>query len=263
VDNYLGFEQGILGPDLVDKMRQHAERFGARIVNEVVVDVTADGPMKTVLTDAGRYTAPIVIVAAGASHRKLDVPGEKELAGAGVSYCATCDGAFYRDKRLVVVGGGDAALTEGVFLTRYASQIKLVHRRQGFRAQAVHVEEARRQDKIEFILDTVVREIHGEKKVQAVTLENVKTGERWQSECDGVFVFIGHDPNTRFLKTLLPQYAGGVVPTDMNMETDIRGLYAVGDVRKGSYMQVATAVADGVVAAMHAEKRIKTLAAPR
>jgi len=261
VDNYLGFEGGILGPDLVEKMKAHAEHFGASIVSEGAEDVTKDGPMKTVHTSAGRHVAPIVVVASGASHRKLGVDGEDRLAGAGVSYCATCDGAFFRDKRLVVVGGGDAALTEMMFLTRFAAEIKLVHRRQGFRAQAVHVKEAREHPKIEFVLDTVVKEVQGEKRVEGVALENVKTGEQGRIDCDGVFVFIGHEPNTAYLKTLLPQHAGKIVATDMNMETEVKGLYAVGDVRQGSYRQAATAVSDGVVAAMHAEKRIQMLRA--
>ena len=260
VDNYLGFPDGISGPDLAERMKQHAEKFGAGMRSEEVRDIRADGPIKAVVTDAGEYRAPIVIVATGASHRKLGVSGEKELAGAGVSYCATCDGMFYRGKRLVVIGGGDAALTEAVFLTRFASEIKLVHRRQEFRAGAISIEEARRTGKIEFVLDTVVTGIVGDGRVQGVTTRNVRTGEEGRLDCDGVFVFVGHEPNTGFLKTLLPRYAGRVIPTDMNMETDVKGLYAVGDVRMGSYRQVATAVADGVVAAMHAERRIKTLA---
>ena len=259
VDNYLGFDEGIMGPDLVEKMKAHAERFGAVIRSEDVTDITAESPLKTVLTDSGQYTAPIVIVASGATHRKLGVPGEKKLSGAGVSYCATCDGPFFRDKRLVVVGGGDAAMTEGIFLTRFASEIKLIHRRQGFRAQAIHIEELRNHEKVEFLLDTVVTEVYGDKSVEGVTIKNVQTGDGRRLECDGVFVFVGHDPNTGFLKTLLPEHAGGVIPTDMNMETDVRGLYAVGDVRKGSYRQISTAVSDATVAAMHAEKRIKTL----
>jgi len=259
VDNYLGFEEGILGPDLVEKMVEHARRFGADIASGEVEDIAADGAMKRVVTDAGERAAPIVIVASGASHRKLDVPGEARLAGAGVSYCATCDGAFFKGKRLVVVGGGDAAMTEGVFLTRYASHITLIHRRQGFRAQTVHVEALRSDPKVEFVLDTVVTEVLGESKVEGVGVRNTQTGKERRLECDGVFVLIGHDPNTAFLKTLLPEHAGGVIPTDMNMETDVKGLYAVGDVRKGSYRQVATATSDGVVAAMHAERRIETL----
>jgi len=260
VDNYLGFVEGITGPDLSEKMKAHAERFDAQIRTEEARDIIMDGPVKTVVTDAGRYNAPIVIVASGASHRKLGVPGEQELSGKGVSYCATCDGMFFRDKRVVVVGGGDAAMTESVFLTRFVAEVKLVHRRQGFRARALNVQEARRSDKIEFVLDTVVTEIFGDGKVEGVRIRNVQTGREGEIQCDGVFVCIGHEPNTAFLKTVLPRYAGEVIPTDMNMETEVKGIYAVGDVRKGSYRQVATAVADGVVAAMHAEKRIKTLA---
>ncbi len=259
VDNYLGFADGITGPELSERMEEHAGRFGAELRREQVLDITADGALKRVITDSGEYGAPIVIVASGASHRKLGVPGEKELSGRGVSYCATCDGMFFRDKKVVVVGGGDAAMTDCIFLTRFASQIKLVHRRQGFRARAVHVEEARNHEKIGFVLDTVVTEVYGHGKVEGVRIRNVKTDEEGRLDCDGVFVLIGQEPNTAFLKTLLPHYAGHVVPTDMNMETEVKGLYAVGDVRKGSYRQVATAVSDGVVAAMHAERRIKTL----
>jgi len=259
VDNYLGFADGVTGVELSDRMKAHAERFGAEIRLEEAVDIKVDGPIKIVVTNAGEHGAPIVIVASGASHRKLGVPGEKELAGKGVSYCATCDGMFFRGKKLVVVGGGDAALTEGVFLTRFASEVKLVHRRQGFRARARNVAEARANRKIEFVLDTIITEIQGDAKVEGVKVRNTKTGAEGRLECDGVFVFIGHEPNTGFLKTLLPQHAGDVIPTDMNMETDIQGLYAVGDVRKGSYRQLATAVADGVVAAMHAERRIRML----
>jgi len=262
VDNYLGFAEGVAGAELSEKMKVHAGRFGAEIRYEEALDIRADGPTKTVLTNVGEHRAPIVIAASGASARKLGVPGERELAGRGVSYCATCDGMFFRGKSLVVVGGGDAALTEGVFLTRFATQVRLVHRRQGFRARAHNVAEARANKKIEFVLDTVLTQIYGDDRVEGVGIRNTRTGAEGRLDCDGVFIFVGHDPNTAFLKTLLPQYAGGVIPTDMNMETDVKGLYAVGDVRNGSYRQLATAVADGVVAAMHAERRIKTLVGP-
>lgn len=261
VDNYPGFPEGIAGPDLVERMKAHAEKFGVEVVSGAVKDVVAEGPLKRVQAESGEYVAPIVIIASGADHRKLGVPGEKELAGRGVSYCATCDGPFFRDKRLVVVGGGDAAITEGVFLTRFASEVKLIHRRQGFRARAVHVQEARENGKIEFVLDTIVTGIHGESKVAGVTTRDVKTGEESRLDCDGVFIFIGHDPNTQYLKNLLPDCAGGVIPVDYNMETDVKGVYAVGDVRKGSYRQVGTAIGEAITAAMHAETRIRELTA--
>ena len=259
VDNYPGFPEGITGPDLVEQMQAHAERFGTEIVYEEVQDIQLEGPLKRVSTSKNEYVAPIVILASGADHRKLGVPGEKELGGKGVSYCATCDGAFFVDKKLVVVGGGDAATTESVFLTRFASEIKLVHRRQGFRARAVHLENARNHEKIDFILDTIVTEIHGDEKVKGVTLKNVKTEETRYIECDGVFILIGAEPNTEYLQNVLPDYAGTVIPVDFNMETDIPGLYAVGDVRKGSYRQVGTGIGEAITAAMHSEERIKTL----
>jgi thioredoxin reductase (NADPH) len=189
------------------------------------------------------------------------VPGEQELAGRGVSYCATCDGPFFRDKRLVVVGGGDAALTEGAFLTRFASNIKLVHRREEFRAQASYIDEAKGNPKIEFVLNSVVAEIRGEHMVQSALVRNLKADETSEIECDGVFIFIGQDVNTQFLNKVLPDHAGGVIPVDMNMETQVKGLYAVGDVRVGSYRQVGTAIGDAITAAMHAEKRMKELLA--
>ncbi|MFO7956165.1 MAG: thioredoxin-disulfide reductase [Candidatus Brocadiia bacterium] len=262
VDNYPGFPEGITGADLVEQMVEHVEKFDVTIDQSGARDVQlVDGNLKRVITDDGELLAPIVIVASGATHRKLDVPGEQRLSGHGVSYCATCDGPFFRDKKLVVVGGGDSATTEGVFLTRFASEVKLIHRRQGFRATPAHVQEAEENDKIEFILDTVVTEIDGDDKVEGVTTENVKTGETRRIDCDGVFIFIGHEPNTGFLKSVLPDFAGDVIPVDYNMETDIPGLYAAGDVRKGSYRQVGTAIGEGITAAMHAEDRIKQLRA--
>jgi len=259
VDNYPGFPDGVSGPELIDRMVAHAQKFDVEVVNSAADDVRLDGPMKQVQVGEDRYVAPIVIVASGAYHRRLGVPGESELSGRGVSYCATCDGPFFRDKKVVVVGGGDAALTEGVFLTRFASSVSLVHRRQGFRGRPAHVQEARANEKMEFVLDTVVTEVLGRERVEGVRLRNVKTDEESTFECDGVFVLIGHDPNTGYLKNVLPDCAGDVIPVDYNMETDVKGLYAIGDVRKGSYRQVGTAVGEGITAAMHAEQRIKDL----
>jgi thioredoxin reductase (NADPH) len=259
VDNYPGFPEGISGVELAERMKEHVGKFDVAFRTDEVQDIRAENGLKRIVTPEGDILAPIVIVASGASHRKLGVHGEQELAGRGVSYCATCDGPFFRDKRLVVVGGGDAATTESVFLSRFASEIKLVHRRQGFRASPVHIEEARSNEKIEFVLDTIVTEILGEEKVEGVATENTQTGEAGRIACDGVFIAIGHDPNTGFLRSVLPDHAGGVIPVDGNMETAVPGVYAVGDVRQGSYQQVGTAVGEGITAAMHAEDRIKEL----
>ncbi len=261
VDNYPGFSEGITGAQLAQQMLEHAQKFDVQVQYAGVDDLFLEGSLKRLVTGDGEWVAPIVIVASGASHRKLDVPGEKELSGKGVSYCGTCDGPFFRDKRLVVVGGGDAAMTESIFLTRFASEVKLVHRRQGFRARAGNIKTARENPKIEFVLDTVVNEVLGQDAVEGVTAQNVQTGESFRIDCEGVFVFIGHEPNTAFLGNVLPQCAGGVIPVDYNMETDVKGLYAVGDVRKGSYRQVGTAVGEGIMAAMHAETRIEELVA--
>ncbi len=263
VDNYPGFPDGVIGVELAEKMLDHAKKFGVEVVNAAASDVVAEGPLKRVLADDGEHVAPILIIASGADHRKLGVPGESELAGKGVSYCATCDGPFFRGKKLVVVGGGDAAMTEAVFLTRFASEVNLIHRREGFRARAVHIREARENAKIRFTLNAVVTEIHGQDKVAGVTVRNVQTGEESRLDCDGVFVLIGHEPNTHYLKNLLPDYAGGVIPVDYNMETDVKGVYAIGDVRKGSYRQVGTAIGEAITAAMHAEVRIKELVTAR
>lgn len=259
VDNYPGFSEGITGADLAEQMLEHAQRFDAELERVECQGLHLDGAMKRVVTDEAEYRTPIVIIASGASHRKLGIPGEKELSGQGVSYCATCDGPFFRDKKLIVVGGGDAATTEGVFLTRFASQIKLVHRREGFRARPVNEKAVRENEKIELVLDTVVTEIHGDDLVEGVTMKNVKTEKEYREDCDGVFIFIGHDPNTAYLEPVLPRYAGDVIPVDLNMETEIKGMYAVGDVRKGSYRQVGTGVGEGITAAMHAEHRFKQL----
>jgi thioredoxin reductase (NADPH) len=260
VDNYPGFPDGITGVDLMERMLAHAQKFDVEVVNSGVREVELQDDLKRIVTDNGEvWHAPIAIVASGAYHRKLGVPGEQRLSGKGVSYCATCDGPFFRDKRLVVVGGGDAALTESIFLTRFASELKLVHRRQGFRGRPIHVEAARTNDRIEFVLDSVVTEIHGDSSVTGVTVSNVASGAEERMECEGVFVFIGHEVNTGFLKSVLPAHAGGIIPVDYNMETDVPGLYAIGDVRKGSYRQLGTAVGEGIMAAMHAEERIKQL----
>ena len=259
VDNYPGFPDGISGGELAEKMQKHVEKFDVDIRYESVKGVERDGPYKIVTTAKETYRAPIVIIASGADHRHLNIPGEERLANKGVSYCATCDGAFFKGEKLAVVGAGDSATTEAVFLTKFATRVKLIHRRQGFRAAQVHEQEVREHPKIDLILNTIVTEIHGEDKVEGLTLRNVKTDEESYLECGGIFILIGQEPNTEFLDNVFPQYAGNLIPVDMNMETDIKGIYAVGDVRKGTYRQLATGMGEAVTAAMHSEERYKSL----
>ncbi len=253
VDNYAGFPEGVTGPDLVMKMEAQCRRFGADIRTEGVTAIKIDGDTKIITTDKNTYHSPTVILATGADPRKLGVPGEKELRGKGVSYCGTCDAPFFRDKKVIVVGGGDAAFKEALFITKFASELTLVHRRQGFRAEKIYVTEARNHPKISFELDCVVEKINGESKVDGIDILNVKTEEKKTIPCNGVFIFAGNIPNTGFLKDILELDEGGHVETDRDMMTSIPGVFAIGDVRKYSYRQIATAVGEGATAAMAAE----------
>ena len=259
IDNYPGFPEGISGPELTQRMADQAKRFGAELRMQEVKEVRLDDHMKVVLTEKHRYRAPAVILAMGADPRHLDVPGEKELRGRGVSYCGICDAPFFRNKKVVVVGGGDSALKEGLFISKFAAEVVLVHRRQEFRAEKIYQTQVRKSSKFALELDAVVEEILGENKVEGVRLRNVKTDEEKTVECDGVFIFIGHVPNTGFLCNLFGTECGEHIATDTDMMTSIKGLYAIGDVRLGSYRQVATAVGEGTTAAMHAEHYINDL----
>lgn len=259
VDNYPGFPDGVDGQDLTERMKKQVERFHCLIRTETGKKVETDGALRIVTTDRAAYAAPVVILAMGSDPRKLGCPGEEELRGAGVSYCATCDGAFFKEQKVVVVGGGDSAFKEGLFLTRFAREVLLIHRRQGFRAEQIYVSQAQANEKLHFLLDTVVESINGQETVASVTVRNVQTDQRREIETDGVFIFIGHEPNTAFLSNLLPDRAGRTLPTDEAMQTSIAGLYAIGDVREGSYMQVATAVGEGATAAIAAEHYIRNL----
>ncbi len=257
IANYPGFPDGVAGPELTELMEKQARKFGAEIRLEEVVSVSLDGDIKIVATTAGNaYRAPVVILSSGADPRKLECPGEEELRGRGVSYCATCDGPFFRNKVVTVIGGGDAALKEGLFLTKFASRVILVHRRQGFRAEKIYVEEARQNPKFEFVLDAVVKEIQGGDKVKNILVENVITKTQTGIPCDGVFIFVGHLPNSGMASKIVETDPAGHVATNRDMETKIPGLYAIGDLRQGSYRQIATGVGEGVTAAMHAERRI-------
>ena len=253
IDNYPGFPDGVDGKELTELMKRHGERFGAVIRQEEVTKLEVDGLVKVVTTREAAYRAPAVILAMGADPRKLGVPGEDELRGRGVSYCGTCDAPFFRNKKVVVVGGGDTAFKEALYIAKFASEIAIVHRRREFRAERIYVAEAQGNPKIRFELDAVVERINGEALVESVTIRNVETDETKDVACNGVFIFVGTVPNTGFLAGFCDVDAGGHVETDRDMATCEPGIFAVGDVRKYSYRQVGTAVGEGVTAAMAAE----------
>lgn len=261
IENYPGFPEVISGVDLIQRMEAQARRFGVEIRYEEVLKLQIENGLKVVTTDSGTYGSHAAILAAGADPKKLDVPGEKEFYGRGVSYCATCDGAFYRGKDVVVVGGGDSAITEGIFLTKYANTIQIIHRRDAFRATKIYLDEAFSNPKIKIVLNTVVESIHGQEKVDGVVVQNMLTKEKQDIPCQGVFIFVGSVPNTGFLGNLLCVDVGCHIETNIHMETSIEGLYAVGDIRKNSYRQIATAIGEGVTAAIAAEHRLAELRA--
>ncbi|HXM56406.1 MAG TPA: thioredoxin-disulfide reductase [Candidatus Dormibacteraeota bacterium] len=259
IEDYPGFES-VLGSDLAVKMGDHARKFGLDVrefqgVQEV--DVAEDGTKVVRMDNGAVLTAPAVIMAAGGLPRRLDVPGEQEFAGRGVSYCAVCDGAFFKNRELAVIGGGDAALEEGDFLTRYASKVHIIHRRDQFRAQPVLEERARANPKIEFILEAQVREIAGDQTVQRVRY--VQRGEEKELVVGGVFIFVGFVPNSGLLKAHADHDEAGYLLTDRNMQTSIEGLWAVGDVRAQLTKQIATAVGDGTTAAVAASMYVESL----
>ena len=253
VDNYPGFPDGIDGVELIQRMEAQARRFGAEFRTEDVTGVELDGDVKVVKTSENTHRSLTMILATGADPRKLGVPGEEELRGRGVSYCGTCDAPFFRDKKVAVVGGGDTALKEAIFIAKFASEVVIVHRRQEFRAERIYQTEARENPKISFELNSVVDRIGGEERVEGVDIHNVKTDATKTIPCDGVFIFVGNVPNTHFLCNLFPVDCGGHVETDINMMTSAPGIFAIGDVRKHSYRQIATAVGEGATAAIAAE----------
>ena len=253
IENYPGFPEGISGVELTMRMQQQAERFGAEISQEDVSRIELDGDIKVVTASKGAYRAPVLILAVGAHPRYLEVPGEKELWGKGVSYCGTCDAAFFRGKKVVVVGGGDAALKEALFIARFASNVLIIHRRDTFRAEKIYQGEVERHEGIRVQMDTVVERINGTDHVESVDAVNTNTGEKLTIPCDGVFVFIGSEPSTDFLCNILPSDCGQHIETDSDMMTRIPGIFAIGDARSESYRQIATAVGEGATAAIAAE----------
>lgn len=256
VENYPGFpDPDLTGPDLVDRMIKQAERFGARLDYDEVVDVDfSNGSPFTVKTHGKEYEAEAVIVTAGASPRRLGIPGEDEFIGRGVSFCATCDGFFFRGRDVVVVGGGDSALEEGLFLTKFANQVRIIHRRDELRAGPTLTKRALNNEKIKFVWNTVVDEIIGNGMVNAVTTSNVDTGEQETLETDGVFIYVGHYPNSKFLEGQLVMDEHGYVITDEKMRTSVEGVFAAGEIQDSMYRQIATSVGQGCAAAMQCEK---------
>lgn len=259
VENYPGFDS-ILGPDLANKMYENAERFGAKNAYGIVKEIKDQGDYKEVITDDEVYQTKTVIVATGCDHRKLGVPGEDEYAGRGVSYCAVCDGAFFRNKKLVVVGGGDSAVEEAIYLTRFAKEVVIIHRRDELRAQQIIQERAFANEKISFIWDTVVEEITGnEMVVQSVKTRNIKTDEVKEETADGVFIYVGLDPLTEPFQTSGILNEEGWVVTDNNMQTKIPGVFAVGDAREKELRQITTAVGEGSIAGQGVYNYIESL----
>jgi thioredoxin reductase (NADPH) len=264
VEDYPGFEH-IMGPELADRFQRHAEKFGATFETAEVTRISADGDDRVVATADGReFRAPAVIVAAGGEPRKLGVPGEEELAGKGVSYCAVCDGAFFEGEEIAVVGGGDSAIEEGTFLTRYGSKVHLVHRRDDYRAQPILIEQMRASGKVEEVQNSVVKEIHGDGgRVSHLTLKNVETGEPSELKVGAVFPFIGFIPHSDVFDDELAERIeldeSGHIVTNDRMETAVPGIYAAGDVRSQFVRQITNAVGDATTAALAAGAYVEHL----
>jgi len=259
VENYPGFDH-ILGPDLSNKMFDHAKKFGAEYAYGDIKSIEDHGNYKTIHAGKKVYHTKALIIATGAQYKKLGIPGEEELGGRGVSYCAVCDGAFFKEKELVVVGGGDSAVEEGVYLTRFASKVTIVHRRDELRAQRILQDRAFNNDKIEFIWDTIAEKINGpEGKVSSISLKNVKTDEVYDFPTSGVFVYVGMLPLNDPFTDLGITDEEGYIPTSENMETKIPGIFAAGDIRAKDLRQIVTATGDGSIAAETAIKYVETL----
>ena len=252
LENYPGVFPAVNGNDFIETMLQQAKAFGAEVVQTTVSSIDKQKNIFSVTTRKKIYKAPAILLATGAIHRNLEVSGEKELTGRGVSYCAVCDGPFFPNKKIIVVGGGDSACSEAVYLSTISKDVKIVHRRDSFRAQQAVVDKMLSAG-VEPVYDSVVKSINGTNKVESITLENVKTGETSQLECDAVFIFTGMLPQTS-LVDMLPKDKDGYILTDENMETSIPGLFAAGDVRAKPFRQIVTAVSDGAIAAHSAKK---------
>ena len=260
VEDYLGFEH-IEGADLAMKFADHAKKFGLEIASEEVAEVYVEGDFRIARCQSGKiYRGKAIILSTGGTPVKLGVPGEEEYSGKGVSYCAICDGAFFRDKVIAVVGGGDAAVEEGTFLTKFGSKVHIIHRRDKLRAQKIIQQRAFDNEKVEFVWDTVVESINGNGTVVTdLTLKNVKTGEKSTLEVGAIFPYLGFHPNSNITREALRKDQGGYILTNERMETSIKGIFACGDVRAQLVRQITNAVGDGTTAAVAAEKYIEEL----
>jgi thioredoxin reductase (NADPH) len=272
VENYPGYVEGVLGPEMMQDLRRQAERFGTEFITDDVTRVDfSERPFRIWVGD-DEYQAETIIISTGANARQLGLETEKKLQGRGVSYCAVCDAAFFKDKEVVVVGGGDSAMEEGTFLAKFASKVTIVHRRDTFRASPIMVDRARSNDKIEFLLDSIVEEVLGEETVTGVLVRNLKTGELTEVAADGFFVAIGHDPNTSLFRGQIDMDEAGYIDTrGKTTETNVPGVFAAGDVQDHVYRQAVTAAGSGCMAALDAERFLAAqeghpeaaLAAPR
>ena len=257
LENYPGFETGINGFELAVKMQTQATTFGSEITYGEVLSVEVEGNIKKVVLQDKVFETKTIIIASGAAFKKLNVPGEEEFIGKGVSYCATCDGPFFRNKEIAVVGGGDSALQEALYLTKFASKVNLIHRRNEFRAAKILQEKVLANEKIIVILDSVVEEICGTQMLDSLKVKNVKTGSVINLAVNGVFLFVGWQPNTKFLENSKINLDSGYIVTDENMRTNIDGVFACGDVRKKQLRQVVTAASDGAISAISAQHYIE------
>lgn len=257
VENYPGFPRGIAGDELSRLMEEQAKRFGLEVISEYVVEVKLQGDQKVVTTEEKSYLCDVLIICTGTEYRKLGVPGEKEFAGKGVSYCATCDGAFFQGNQIVVVGGGDSALTEALYLTKFVKEVTIIHRRDALRGTKIYQEKIFANPKIKLLWNSAIQEIKGGQTVQSIRVKNLKTGEVTDHDIQGVFLFVGLAPRTQFLKGLLQMDEDGYILTDENGETSVKGIFAAGDCRRKLTRQIATAVGDGATAACAAEKYLE------
>lgn len=257
VENFPGFPEGIQGPDLMANMLSQAERFGCEILYEDALELSLEGEIKQVVTSEGQYQARRVILAMGSEYRKLNVPGEVELSGRGVSYCATCDGFFFKDQHLAVVGGGDSAMEEALFLTKFAKKVTVIHRRDQLRASQIMAERAGANPKIDFAWNSTVAQINGEDKVESVTLQSTVDGKESTLDATGVFVAIGHEPRSQLVKEQVDLDESRYVRVDLpGTATNVPGVFACGDLVDHTYRQAITAAASGCRAALDAERSL-------